>query len=318
MASHEGLGGHVTASGVLAGVRHDAGAAPGRVEIAPFASAIGAEVCGVAIEHGVSAQEYAAVRAALDRYSVVVLRGQSVSPAHLKAFAQGIGTLRPLVYGRYSLPDTPEVMIVSNIKANGEYIGISDAGSLWHSDGAYLARPDMYSLLYGIEIPQRGGQALGDTVFTSVWKAYEALPEATKQRIAGRFCVNSFAWHLEKKASLGQLRRAPLTPEQKAATPDVQHPVVRRHPHTGLPCLFVNEAHTVSIVGMPAAESEALLAELLAHVKEERFQYSHSWRPGDLVIWDNCAVQHLATFDYGEIPRRLHRAGTDGPATVAY
>lgn len=288
------------------------------VSAAPFDSVIGAEICGIEVARGVSPSEYAAVRTALDRHSVVVLRGQSISPERQKAFAAGIGTLRPLVYSRYSLPGSPEVMVVSNIKQDGDYIGIPDAGSLWHSDGAYLARPDMYSLLYGIDIPQRDGQPLGDTAFTSVWKAYEALAPEIRQRIAGRTGTNSFEWHLEKKARLGQLRRAPLTAEQKAATPDVQHPLVRRHPNTGMPCLFVSEAHTVGINGMPAAEGDALLARLLAHLKQERFQYRHRWRAGDLVIWDNCAVQHLAHFDYAEIPRRMHRTGSYGPVPAAY
>lgn len=288
------------------------------VSAAPFETVIGAEICGIDVARGVSPAQYAAVRAALDRHSVVVLRGQSISPERQKAFAEGIGTLRPLVYSRYSLPGSPEVMVVSNIKKDGEYIGIPDAGSLWHSDGAYLARPDMYSLLYGIDIPERDGQILGDTAFTSVWKAYEALAPDVRQRIAGRTCTNSFEWHLEKKAGLGQLRRAPLTAEQKAATPDVQHPVVRRHPNTGVPCLFVSEAHTVRINGLPAAESGELLEQLLVHLKQERFQYRHHWRAGDLVIWDNCAVQHLAHFDYGEIPRRMHRTGSFGPVSVAY
>jgi len=281
-------------------------------------SPIGAEVRGIQISKGVTNDEYTFVKKSLNQYGVVFLRNQEVSPEHQRAFAQGIGTLRPLVYGRYSLPGNPEVMIVSNIKKNGEDIGISDAGMLWHSDGAYLANPDMYSLLYSIEVPRKDGVALGDTVFTSVSKAYECLSVSMKDRIEGQFCINSFTWHLEKKASLGQLRRAPLTPEQKAATPDVQQPVVRRHPVTGLPCLFVNEAHTMGLVGQSPQASEALLSELLTHIKSEQFQYRHRWQEGDLLIWDNCAVQHLATFDYGDIPRRMHRTGTFGPAPEIY
>ena len=281
-------------------------------------SPIGAEILGIQISQGVTSDEYEFVKKSLNQYGVVFLRNQQVSPEHQRAFAQGIGSLRPLVYGRYSLPGNPEVMIVSNIKKNGEDIGISDAGMLWHSDGAYLANPDMYSLLYAIEVPRKDGVTLGDTVFTSVGKAYETLSDSMKDLIEGQFCINSFTWHLEKKASLGQLRRAALTPEQKAATPDVQHPIVRRHPVTGLPCLFVNEAHTTGIVGRSPQISEALLSDLLTHIKSEQFQYRHRWQEGDLLIWDNCAVQHLATFDYGDIPRRMHRTGTYGPAPEIY
>jgi len=279
---------------------------------------IGAEIKNIEIAAGLGDAQYRVIREALDEHSVVILRDQEVSPENQLKLAAGIGTPRPLVYSVYSLPDFPDVMVVSNIKENGKHIGIPDAGSLWHSDGAYLAQPDMYSLLYGIEIPQRDGQPLGDTAFTSTWKAYEALPEDLKARLAGRHCVNSFSWHLQKKAALGQLKRAPQTAEQKSAMPDVEHPVVRRHPHTGRPCLFVCEAHTTQLVGMPKDESDELLEFLCKHIVSERFQYRHRWRKGDLVIWDNCAVQHLAHFDYGDLRRRLNRTGTFGPAPVSY
>lgn len=284
----------------------------------PLAAGLAVELHGLSVERGIDDDGYRAVREALDRHAVVLLRDQRVTPEDQRRFAQGIGTLRPLVYSQYSLPDCPEVMVVSNIKADGRHIGIPDAGMLWHSDGAYLSRPDMYSLLYGIEIPRRDGCSLGDTSFVSVWRAYEALSSELKARIAGRTCVNSFTWHLEKKARLGQLARAPLTAEQKAATPDVRMPVVRRHPNTGVPCLFVNEAHTTRIDGLDDADGTALLDALLAHLRSPRFMYRHRWRSGDLLIWDNCAVQHLAHFDYGDLPRRMHRTGTLGPEPQLY
>lgn len=283
----------------------------------PNDGGVGAEIRGVEVRSGLAAEDYAFVRRALDAHGVVVLRRQEVSPAAQRAFAAGIGTLRPLVYGRYSLPGHAEVMIVSNIRKDGQEIGISDAGSLWHSDGAYLQEPDLYSLLYALQVPRRDGQPLGDTLFASTCDAYDALDEETKQGLAGLRGINSFAWHLEKKAKQGTLRRAPLTPEQKAQTPDVEHPVVRRHPHTGRPCLFVSEAHTCGIVGMPQAQADALLLRLWTHIASPRFVHRHRWTEGDLVIWDNCAMQHLASFDYGDIPRLMHRTGTLGPAPVA-
>lgn len=287
------------------------------VAVLPFVT-LGAEVRGIQVADGVSPEQYQAVKRALDAHGVVVLKEQEISPAAQREFAASIGTLRPLVYSRYSLPGSPEVMVVSNIRKDGEYIGISDAGSLWHSDGAYLSHPDMYSLLYGVQIPRAGGVALGDTKFADMAGAYAALPEQMKRRLDGLYAINSFEWHLDKKAKQGTLRRAPLTPEQKAATPDVRHPVVRRHPNTGRPCLFVNDAHTREIEGLTPAQSDALIEELLAHLQHPRFQYAHSWSEGDLVVWDNSAVQHLATFDYGETPRLMHRTGTYGPAPVAY
>lgn len=245
--------------------------------VIPNDGSVGAEIRGVEVRAGLGAEDHAFVRRALDAHSVVVLRQQEVLPGAQRALAAGIGTLRPLVYGRYSLPGFAEVMMASNIQKDGQDIGISDAGSMWHSDGAYLREPDMYSLLYGVQIPHRDGQPLGDTLFARVCAAYDALDDQTKEHLAGLRGINSFAWHLDKKAQQGTLRRAPLTPEQQAKTPDVKHPVVCRHPHTGRPCLFVNEAQTRGIAGMPQPEAQALLERLWAHIVSPRFVYRHRW-----------------------------------------
>jgi taurine dioxygenase len=275
---------------------------------------IGAEVQGVDLANGLDDAATAFVRQALDDHSVIVLRDQHLSPAQQTAFTKRLGEMRVSFYNRYGVPGHPELSVVSNIKNEaGEAIGIADAGMLWHTDASYLKTPDMYTVLYGIEIPHRDGKPIGDTVFTSAWGAYEALPEQMKRRIAGLRATHSFIHHLDKKKRLGNLKRAPLTEAQKAELPDVDHPIVRTHPVNGRPCLFVTEGHTSAIVGLPEAESDALLEELWNHLKNPAFHYRHSWRAGDVIVWDNCAVHHLAVFDYGDIPRRLHRAGVLGP-----
>ena len=297
-------------------IRQPAPAASGQPGVVPLTQALGAEVRGVDVASGVDESSFDLIRDALHEYSVIVLRGQELTPQQQKEFARRLGEMRTSFYNRYGVPDHPELSIVSNITKDGEGIGIADAGMLWHTDASYLKTPDMYTLLYGIEIPRRDGKALGDTVFSSSWRAYEALPSPMKVRLGGMRAIHSFTSHLEKKRAKGQLKRAPLTAEQKAAVPDVDHPIVRRHPVNGRPCLFVTEGHTSAIVGLPPPESDELLEFLTEHVKRPEFHYRHSWQPGDLVVWDNCAVQHLAIFDYGDLPRRLHRAGINGPVPV--
>jgi taurine dioxygenase len=256
------------------------------------------------------------IRDTLNLHSVIVLRDQKLTPADQIAFARRLGELRTSFYNRYAVPGHPELSIVSNIMKDGEAIGIADAGMLWHTDGSYLKTPDMYTVLYGLEIPQRDGKAIGDTIFSSSGAAYEALPADVRTRIADMKAMHSFADHIEKKRRAKNLKRAPLTAAQQAELPDVAHPVVRTHPITKRKGLFVTEGHTSSIVGLPEDESDALLQQLWEQVRKPEFHYRHSWRPGDLIVWDNCAVQHLAVFDYGDIPRRLHRAGLSG--TVPY
>lgn len=285
-----------------------------------LAPCIGAEITGIDVAAGLDSDTFIALRDAVHRYSVVVLPGQRLTPAQHLALVTRLGPLRESSYtraNRFSVPEQPELMVVSNIRENGQPIGLMDAGVMWHSDGTHMHHPDMYTVFYAIEVPERDGVPLGDTLFASVAEAYDALSDAMKARILPLRAVHSFEHHLDKKARLGTLKRPPMTAAQKAEVPDVEHPVVCVHPVTGRKCLYVTEGHTARISGLPASESDALLAELWAHIARPEFVYRHSWKAGDLVIWDDRSSQHLATFDYGDIPRRMHRGETEGPAPQA-
>ena len=277
---------------------------------------IGAEIIGADVSKGLDDASIQFIRTALHDHAVIVLRDQRLSPHQQTEFVKLLGEPRISFYNKYAVPGQPELSIVSNILQDGDAIGIIDAGMLWHTDGSYLKKPDLYTVLYGIEIPLKDGKALGDTVFASTRHAYIKLSETTKTLIEGLRAVHSFERHIEKKKAKGNLKRAPLDAKQKAALPDVDHPVVRTHPFTGHKCIFVTDGHTSEIVGMPAQESDSLIKLLTEHVIQPEFQYRHTWRPGDLIVWDNCSVQHLAVFDYGDTPRRLHRSGIQGPIPI--
>ncbi len=287
------------------------------VSVNPLGKVIGAEILGIDLCNP-SVEDFETVRTALNQFGVVVIRDQDIQPQDQVRFAKGLGPLQPLFYNRFTLPNHPEITIVSNIRENGEPIGIEDAGMMWHTDASFNRCPDMYSLLYSIQVPHKDGMPIGDTAFTSVIRAFHDLPEEIRKKLIGMTSTHSFLHHLEKKRSKGQLKRPPLTPEQQSQVPDVQHPVVRRHPNTGLPCLFVSEGHTSKIDGLTNEESNELLEYLWEHLQQPNYQYRHKWRKGDLLIWDNPAVQHLAIFDYGLEPRRMHRLGTAGLAPQAW
>jgi taurine dioxygenase len=167
---------------------------------------------------------------------------------------------------------------------------------------------------------------LGDTAFASTTAAYEALPEATRKRIAGLKNVHSYRFYRNKNMQAQKEEQARgervvqehvLTEEQLASVPDVEVPIVRTHPVTGRKGLFINEAHSPSIVGLPKEESDKLLNELCQQVIKPEFQYIHHWQPGDLLMWDNAAVQHKAKFDYDLPLRRLmYRTTVRGTAAV--
>lgn len=278
---------------------------------------LGAEILGADLSRDPDAQTLAEIRRTLDDRGVIVLRRQKLEPAHIARFAEHFG--RPLVHAhnKFALPGAPAVSVISNIvDEQGRNIGVPDAGLVWHTDGSYLVQPDMYAFLYGIEIPMQDGEPLGTTYYASATAAYDALPQALRQRLDGLRAVHSFAYHSANRAARGGTK-IEITEELRRKHPDVSQPVVRVHPRTGRKALYVTEGHTTHILGMPQAESDALLAQLFAHLREPRFVYGHRWQVGDLLVWDNAATQHRATCDYALPQRRLmHRTATAGEDAV--
>jgi taurine dioxygenase len=205
------------------------------------------------------------------------------------------------------------VLLVSNIKENGRYIGLADAGTTWHTDMSAYACPPRCSMLYAIEVPRAAdGNVLGDTIFTSAAAAYDALASEMKASLSGKRSTHSYLAKMNaRKAAVGLTRE--VTPEHLSKTPPIAHPVFRTHPVTGRKCIYVTEGECTGIDGMAEAEALPLISELHRHLIAPRFQYRHRWRVGDVLMWDNCTCQHLAVRDYGEGQRRLmHRVTVNG------
>ena len=276
---------------------------------------LGAEISGVDLSQPMDDATFEEIRKAFFDNEVVFFRNQKITPAQQVEFTRRFGTLEVHVRKESRLQGHPEILIVSNVlDENGRAIGAQDAGRFWHSDLSYKKEPSMLSALYAVEVPVKDGRVLGDTAFASTTAAYAALPEETKQRIAGLKNVHSYRFYRNKNMQAQKDEQARgmrvvqehvLTEEQLASVPDVEVPIVRTHPVTGRKGLFINEAHSPSIVGLPKEESDALLNELCQQVIKPEFQYTHHWQPGDLLIWDNAAAQHKAKFDYDLPLRRL-------------
>lgn len=271
------------------------------MKIKPTGAALGAEILDVDLSQELDDKTFNDIVAAYHEHEVVFFRDQKLTPEQHIAFSRRFGELELHVRVDVCRPGYPELFVVSNVIENGKPIGSLDAGLFWHSDLCYMAEPSRGSLFYAREVPMKDGRPLGDTIFASATAAYDALPEATRKRIAGLKAVNSYekGYYRDRKSGA----RKPLTEEQKRRTPDIEHPIARTHPFTGKKCLFVNEGYTSRIAGIEESESEALLAELVSHATDPRFCYRHQWRVGDLLIWDNCSTQHLAVRDY-ELPQR--------------
>ena len=262
----------------------------------------GAEIIGVDLSKPMSDELFRQIEDVFNNSGVVVLRGQNITEDQHVNFSQRFGALEIHVRKDALMKHRPEIFVVSNVHENGKPIGSVDAGQFWHTDLSYKKIPSRGSLLLAREVPMRDGRAIGDTMFCSTIAAFEGLPEVLRQKLGALSAVHHYEKGYNRDRPSG--KRKPLSPEQLASLPDVVHPVVRKHPYTGKPCLFVNEGYVTEIVGMPKVESDALLDQLFKHCLREEFIYRHSWRVGDLLLWDNCSTQHCAVSDYEPGQRR--------------
>jgi taurine dioxygenase len=275
---------------------------------------IGALVTGINLADELSPEAFAEIEDAFNQRSVLVFRKQTLSEEQHVSFSRRFGDLETHVLKQYLHAKYPEILLISNIVQEGRGIGIADAGQYWHTDLSYVEKPSRCSLLYSLQVPKpEGDRTFGDTCFVSTAAAYDALDSQTQKEIENLQARHSYSLRYDAVRTGGESKRAPLTEEQKSQVKEVIHPVVRTHPKTGRKCIYVNEGFTSAIVGLSADESKALLRKLFDHCQSEQFMYRHKWQEGDLLMWDNCAVQHLAIPDYtAEQHRLMHRTTVKG------
>jgi taurine dioxygenase len=277
------------------------------VQILPFDAPLGAEVIGLDLSRPVDPATFKRIHQAHLDHHVLVFRDTRITPAQQVDFSRRFGPLQIHVLRKFQLAGTPEVLVVSNIKENGEPIGLGDAGAYWHSDLSYKETPSLGSLLHAQELPGEGG----DTLFANQHLAFDTLPEALRRAIDGRLAEHSYLAKYEELRARNPYRPA-LTQAQIDEVVPVQHPIVRTHPETGRRALFVSEHFTTGIVGLPQDESDALLAELFAVSTRASLVYRHQWQPHDLVFWDNRSVMHLAAGTPDHERRLLYRTTIEG------
>jgi taurine dioxygenase len=279
------------------------------IEIVPTGAALGAEIRGIDLAKPIDDATFAEIERAYNEHGVIFFRDQHITPAEQVGFTRRFGEIEFNIFGeRWSVPGSPEIVVVSNVTEDGQPIGVRRAGENWHSDMCYAARPPRGTMLYAQEIPELFGLPLGDTEFASAAAAYDALPPSLRKQIEGRRAIFDFA---------GRKRAFPPKQSEIDRYPPVTHPIVRTHPYTGCKCLYVMRDDCTGIEGMQQEEAEALIAALADHIIKPAFIYRHQWRRGDLLLWDNCTVQHRAIQDYDLPLRRLMHRTTMGGSVPA-
>lgn len=264
------------------------------ISITPITPLLGAEIAGVELGN-LSDSDFDAIREAFARYSVLVFRDQQLDREQHKAFGRRFGQLQTHPAKTHlGAPGDPEIFKI-NITEKTQVAN----GELWHTDLSCEPIPPMASALYITEVPPSGG---GDTLFANMNVAYESLSAPIKDMLLGLTAFHS---------GYQDLKHYGVTPEPHQTYPCATHPVVTRHPDTGLPILFVNEAFTEKINELSPRESDGILQMLYRHIEAgTRFHCRVQWQPNTLVLWDNRAVHHHAVWDYYPESRRGERVTT--------
>jgi taurine dioxygenase len=266
------------------------------IEVRRLGPEIGAEIRGVDARTLDAAGFATIYRAWLD-HGVVVVPGQDLAIEDFLRYSRRFGAIHPHPSKSTRHPEHPEITVlgVNKFRPDGtldEAIYRRGAED-WHTDGAYDAEPFKATQLYALAVPSRGG----DTLFASMYAAWDALPPPLKERLRGR--RGAFAYGGRRKAT------ALLDPEDRDWTP-VFHPIARVHPETGRTALYFDPGTILAIEGLPPAESDALIDELTERMIQPGGQYRHRWHRGDVVIWDNRCAYHRAAGDYPPEEDRIH------------
>lgn len=277
------------------------------ITVMPLAMAIGAEIGGLDLSRPLNNRQAEEFHRAFVEYQVIFLRDQTLTPEQHLAVGRMFGDVCGIPYVK-SVDGYPEIV---EIVKEAEEVKTYNFGGAWHTDMTFLKEPALASVLYGLETPKTGG----DTKFASLTAAYAALSDGMKRMLSGLNAVHSGgrSYGRSGKYATGQASAKSMQINSvEAAEEEVIHPVVRRHPETGSPMLYVNPNFTERFVGMTKEESAPILDYLFAHMTRDEFTCRFKWTPGAVAIWDNRATMHRAVNDYDGSRRVMHRVTVAG------
>lgn len=275
------------------------------IEIRRLGEMAGAEILGLDFNHPLDGETVDTINQAFLDHHVVCIRDQDISIERYLEVAAVFGEVQPQKIPQFAHPETDLISVLSpsvNRESDDPNSKLIVRGTFWHTDHSYHRAPVKATLLHAVKIPSKGG----DTRFLNMHAAYEALPDAMKQRIEGLRGVHCLTG---RRNFTGRKRRT----DDEVDGPTAAHPLVRTHDDTGRKAIYMNPNRMNGIDGWSDADSDALLDALNEHCFDARFEYRHRWKPHDMLIWDNRCLMHAASDDYHE-PRHMHRALLRGTA----
>jgi taurine dioxygenase len=253
------------------------------VKVRPIAYAMGAEVTGVDLSKPLDDASFHAIKTAVNDYLMLCFPRQNLTREQIVSFGSRLGEVDDNSTVKHRDPENPYVTMLSSKTFEGKPWESYKNGDHWHSDRSFRPNPTSYTLLYGVEMPEVGG----NTMFANQYMSYEALSPKLKEVVDGLETV-----HLQTpKASAMMVQQFPA----------MVHPLVRTHPDTGKKALYLGE-HARTFMGMTEEESKPLLDYLTAHATRAEFSYRHAWTVRDFVMWDNRCTMHIAIRDMDMSP----------------
>ena len=277
-----------------------------------------AEVEGVDMTKPLSPEDVAAIHAGMDRYAVLVFHDQQIDDAQQLAFTRSLGEIEHAIGTSLRAPEELRLPTtfadVSNLDQHHQTFARDDrrrlfglGNRLWHSDSSFKVTPAKYSLLHACSIPSKGG----NTEFADMRAGYDALDDETRAEVEGLICEHSQIF------SRQQLGFTDFTDDERERFKPVRQCLVRTHPVTKRRSLYLS-SHAGGILGWPVPEARAFLRDLVEHATQRQFVYAHTWRVGDLVMWDNRQTMHRARPFPAHEPRDMRRTtlAGDGPTAA--
>ena len=263
----------------------------------PLGEHLGMEALGIDLSQPLDDATFAWIADAFANHPVLVFREQNLGAAQLAAFGRRFGVPRKHALMKYRHADHEEVSWLTNMEEDGkiDWYGVKRATE-WHTDSTYEQQLPLMAILHAKEVPsEKGG-----TMFADMRAAYDTLPETLKARLASLTGL-----HGRSSGPAGERLYGDDKGKTEVEYDELPRPAVVQHPITGRPILFVNPMHTHGFVGMAKDEAWPLIEELAAHSTQERFTYYHSWRIGDVLLWDERATMHRGAGDYRPDERRV-------------
>ena len=273
------------------------------MQVTPLSDRLGVEVTGIDLAQPLDATTKKALYDAWVDNAVLVVRDQKLEPPQFAAAARLFGDLLEQQLKKFTLSDHPEVGTISSRDLPLVDGKLHVRGENFHTDHSNFPAPPKATMLHAVALPKTGG----DTQFVDARAAFDDLPEAMRRNLVTLRSAHVY------ESSQSPRKMAALSAQERAAVPQTLQPLVIRHPESGRAALYLNTGRMEGIEGMPREAGFKLIDELYAHATQQKYEYRHRWRAGDVVIWDNRSVMHQANADFDPAEYRfLYRVMLEG------